>query len=160
MEEADPTNDWAPTYYDEITGAVLNPESVEKSRGDEVGYMRQLKVYTQSSEEEMISCGVTKPIPTRWLDLNKGDDVTENIRSRCVAQETKRRPSIATDDIAATFAATPPLEAVRMLLSLAMSGQQQATTGRMLRVVGFYDISRAHFHSPVRRNVFIVPPRG
>ena len=24
VEETDPTNDWAPTYYDEITGAVLN----------------------------------------------------------------------------------------------------------------------------------------
>ena len=40
-----------------------------------------------------------------------------------------------------------------------MSGKSQATIGRMLRVVGFYDISRAHFHSPVRRNVFIAHPK-
>ena len=63
-------------------------------------------------------------IPTRWLDINKGDEKNVQIRSRLVAQETKNRSSIAAGDIAATFAATPPLEAVKMLVSLAKSEQQ------------------------------------
>ncbi len=28
-----------------------------------------------------------------------------------------------------------------------------------MRLLGFYDISRAHFHAPVRRNVHVVPPK-
>eukprot|EP00972_Heterocapsa_arctica_P078098 11519314-Heterocapsa_arctica.AAC.1 len=61
----------------------------------------------------------------------------------------KGRSTIAAGDIAATFAATPPLEGVRMLLSMAISGQT-GVPERQQRVLGSYDISRAHFHSPVR----------
>ena len=32
VEEEDPTDQWAPIYYDEITGAVLNPESSSRQR--------------------------------------------------------------------------------------------------------------------------------
>ena len=53
------------------------------------------------------------PIGVRWVDTNKGDSVHPEYRSRLVAQElnTSKREDL--------FAATPPLEATNMLMSLA-----------------------------------------
>ena len=44
------------------------------------------------------------------MDVNKGDDVNPEYRSRLVAQEIKR------DNREDLFAATPPLEAKKMLM--------------------------------------------
>ena len=55
------------------------------------------------------------PIGTRWVDINKDDDVNPEYRSRLVAQEINRGKR---DDL---FAATPALEATKMLLSLAVT---------------------------------------
>ena len=103
----------------------------------------------------MAADGVTKPIPTRWIDTNKGDEGNRNIRSRAVVQETKGRSTMGTS-MAETFAATPPLEALKVLLSMAAS--QPGVPRRKRKVLGFYDISRAHFHSEVRRKIYIIPP--
>ena len=90
----------------------------------------------------------------RWIDVNKGDSNKPNIRSRAVLQETKRRSTLGQDgDISATFAATPPLEALRTMLSLCMS--QKGLPARERRVLGFYDVSRAHFHSPAKRTMYV-----
>ena len=53
-----------------------------------------------------------------------------------------------------TFAATPPVEGFRFLLSRAMTGEKKWNPQDEL-VIAFFDISRAHFHSPVRRKVAI-----
>ena len=55
-------------------------------------------------------------------------------------------------DTCKTFAATPPVE--RFLLSRAMTGEKKRNPQDEL-VLAFFDISRAHFHSPVRRKVAI-----
>ena len=49
------------------------------------------------------------PIGVRWLNVNKGDDENPEIRCRIVAQEFNNHKR---DDL---FAATPPLEAKKML---------------------------------------------
>jgi hypothetical protein len=98
------------------------------------------------------------------VDVNKGDAENIFIRSRLVAQETRRRSDIGkgVGGIAATFAATPPLESVELLISLMMSGVGGAFNppSHSMRALGFYDINRAHFHAPARRNIYIVPPAG
>ena len=48
-----------------------------------------------------------KIIPTRWIDINKGEESNPNYRSRFVAKESK---TAGGDGL---FAATPPLEALR-----------------------------------------------
>ena len=57
-------------------------------------------------------------------------------------------------DTSMTFAATPPVEGFRFLLSRAMTGEKKRNPQDEL-VIAFFDISRAHFHSPVRRKVAI-----
>ena len=56
-----------------------------------------------------------KPIGTRWIDTNKGDEVHREYRSILVAQEIKR--GTRTD----LFAATPSLEAMNILFSMAVT---------------------------------------
>ena len=56
-----------------------------------------------------------EPIGTRWVDVSKGDEANPEYRSRLVAQEIKRDNR---DDL---FAATPPLEAKQMLMSMAVT---------------------------------------
>ena len=49
------------------------------------------------------------PVGVRWVDINKGDVLNPDYRSRLVAKEIKR------DKREDLFAATPPLEANKML---------------------------------------------
>ena len=53
------------------------------------------------------------PVTVRWVDTNKGDDKCPNIRSRFVARQIRGPGQDA------VFAPTPPLEALRTVLSLA-----------------------------------------
>ena len=57
-------------------------------------------------------------------------------------------------DTSMTFAATPPVEGFRFLLSRAMTGERKRNPQYEL-VMAFFDISREHFRSPVRRKVAI-----
>ena len=55
------------------------------------------------------------PISVRWVETNKGDDASPIIRSRFVDREIR---TAGQDSI---FAPTPPLESLRMVISLAAS---------------------------------------
>ena len=92
------------------------------------------------------------PIGTRWALTNKGDTEHPFIRARLVAQETKRTTNMDLTVTSMTFAATPLVEGFRFLLSMAMTGEKKRNLQDEL-VIAFIDISRAHFHSPVRRKV-------
>ena len=74
--------------------------------------------------------------------------------SRAMLQETNKRSSLGPEDLSSTFSATPPLEAFRLMMSLAMTGQQ-GIPEKDRRVLGFYDVSRAHFHSPAKRRMYV-----
>ena len=52
------------------------------------------------------------PIGGRWIDINEGDDINRDYRSRYVAKEIKK------DNREDLFAATPPLEAKKILFVL------------------------------------------
>ena len=49
------------------------------------------------------------PITVRWVDVSKGDDLNPNVRSRLVARQARQAGGEA------TFAPTPPLEALRSI---------------------------------------------
>jgi hypothetical protein len=142
--------------FDRVSGAELNGKAVAAARETEMDYMRQLVVFTYAPEEESYTvCGVP-PLPLDWVDVNKGDSENPEIRSRLVAMDTKKRTSIDPTDISATFAATPPLEGLRAVISITMSTPY--LTIEELVVMIFLDISRAHLHSLLEREVYGRPP--
>ena len=92
--------------------------------------------------------GIIKP---RWIDINKGDDDKPNYRSRMVGKEFNDRE---VDDL---FAATPPLESLRLILSWAatvdgglLSTVGKAGNGKSILIA---DASRAFFKAPAKRDI-------
>ena len=85
----------------------------------------------------------------KWVDINKGDDLHPKYGSRIVAKEIKidNRPEL--------FAATPPMEFTRYLISRCASRQRRAKPSRLT----IQDISKACFFAPATRDIFIeLPP--
>ena len=109
-------------------------------------------MYTPCEHGAVKAQGLT-PIGTRWVSTNEGDTEHPFIRARLVAQETKRT-SMDLTDASMTFAAIPLVEGFRFLLSRAMKCEKKRNPQDEV-VIAFFDISRAHFHSPVRRKVAI-----
>ena len=121
--------------YGEITGFPL-----DRSHPGGVDVMRKLQVYHESPGE--LSGRV-------WIESHR-----DRMGLHEQAQETKRVSELKPEDASSTFAATPPLERVKIMLSRCMTGKRQTSAEE--RVLGFYDISREHFHSPARRTIVIM----
>ena len=88
-----------------------------------------------------------KVIGVRWVDVNKGDAAAPDYRSRLVGQE------FATHRDDALYAATPPLEALRMILSHVATG-----AGSSLRQIMINDVRRAYFYAAATRDLYIELP--
>eukprot|EP00971_Amphidinium_carterae_P276809 5493465-Amphidinium_carterae.1 len=105
-------------------------------------YMKHLGVWEYSTVEEALSLTERRPYGVRWVDSDKSPNPeTPDLRSRLVVQETRGNSSIAVGDVMSTFAATPPLETLRLLCSLCMSAPESDDV-----VIQVWDISRAHQH--------------
>ena len=89
-----------------------------------------------------------RPFGVRWIDSNKGDDEKPNYRSRLVGREIKK------DNRLDLFSATPPLEALKLLLSMCAKKHKARDPWR----VAVIDIKRAYFYAPTRPSVFIEIP--
>ena len=90
-----------------------------------------------------------KPIGVRWVDINKGDDQNPDYRSRLVAKEINTGHN---DDL---FAATPPIEALKILFKIAAYRRSKSNSIKVL----FADAKRAYFNATATRYVFVqLPP--
>ena len=103
-------------FVDSVSGKQLNPELVSEARMDEVKGIHEHKVWDVVPMRECFNKTGKPPIRGRWVDINKGDDTEPNYRSRWVGMEFK-----VNDGREDLFAATPPIEAIKALLSLAAS---------------------------------------
>ena len=111
---------------------------VKKAREEEMKYIHSKNVWAKMSKEEAVKLGY-KIVATRWIDTDKGDEQNPNYRSRLVGKEFNTGPE---DGL---FASTPPLEALRALISLATSGAKP-------KAFMTCDVSRAFFFvRPVQR---------
>ena len=106
---------------------------------EEVDYVRKMNSYTKVPITQCYQHTGKAPISTRWIDINKGDEEKPNYRSRLVAREINTHKR---DDL---FAATPPLEALKLILSITASSNK----GEILMI---NDVSRAFFHARATRH--------
>ena len=89
------------------------------------------------------------------MDTNKGDDKNPNHRSRIVAREFNNHKR---DDL---FAATPPLEAIKIRLSGAVAkGMGYQDIKKKGMNLDFIDVRRAYYHADALREVYVVLPPG
>ncbi len=134
-------------YRDAITGQPLVPELVRLARQQEMDYFASKGVWRKRPRSEAFERTGKRPISVKWVDVNKGDDEHPMYRSRLVACEF-RMPG---DE--SIFAPTPPLEALRTVVSMAatnLKGQMQHVRdadSEMRTQVAVIDISRAYFNA-------------
>ena len=136
-------------YRDALTGQPLQPELVREARRKELEYFTAKGVWVKRSRDEAFKEQGKAPISVKWVDVNKGDDERPNYRSRLVAREIRR----AGED--PFFSPTPPLESIRLILSLAATDlpghaphdrDPQSPTRTQISVL---DIARAYFNAKV-----------
>ena len=154
-------------FIDNISGALLDPNLVREARRKDIDFVHQFGVYEKVPE----ACAVGKiKVSIKWVDINKGDTSKPEYRSRLVGRELR----VWDPFMSGTFAATPPTEALRFMLSsfmtkprttdaaakpTAISSSTAVRSAQRNRVLIVLDVSRAHFHPPAEREVYIDLPR-
>ena len=136
--------------WDDVSGEELDPKEVTKARLKEMAYIQDKAVWKAIPRSEATRKG-WKVIQTRWIDVNKGDRDRPNYRSRLVAKEFN--DGTMHDGL---FAATPPLEALRLLISEAATIRKGVEDTR--KVIMINDVARAFFEAPIRRTVCVELP--
>ena len=92
---------------------------------------------------------------TRWVDTNKGTWESIEVRSRMVTRDFKGGDK----DRDELFVETPPLEAKKMLFSLAVTEGVGFDRDRSRGMkIDFIDVRRAYFHAKCKRDVYIELP--
>ena len=82
------------------------------------------------------------------MDVNKGDSERQDMRSRLAGQEFN------TGENDEFYASTPPLEALRFVISSAATW----TTSEVQRHVMANDVRRAYVYAPNHRGIYIELP--
>ncbi len=112
-----PEQGYSGRYRDDLTGLVLKDALVEEARAKEMAFFHSKKVWKKITRQQARARGCKSPISVRWVDVNKGDDMCPNYRSRLVARQMKAMDTSGNS----YFAPAPPLEALRTVISLAMT---------------------------------------
>ena len=123
---------------------------VKQARGEEVTWIREKQVYRKISRAEAAERNL-KVIRVRWIDVNKGDKEHPVYRSRLVAMEFRTENKELED----LFAGTPPLEALKLLVSEAAT-VEKGTADRKCMLLA--DVSRAFFEADARREICVEVP--
>ena len=129
--------------WDDIDGQELDPEAVKKARAQEMEWCRKMNAYEKRPIVECFEKTKKPPIKVKWIDHNKGDRQSVNVRSRLVAKQI----NTGKED-GCLFAAAPPLEALRMLLSTTVTGNKSKS-------LMFNDICRVYMHARTTSDIYV-----
>ena len=105
-------------------------------------------MYAYATRSEQEQC-LGEILGVRWLDVSKGASEEPEYRSRLVGREF----AIGKDD--ALYAATPPLEALGIIISHAATFPDEGPE----RVIMINDVRSAYFYAKINRDVFIELPK-
>jgi len=134
-------------FFDDVSGKLLNKDLATAARKLEMKFFKDMQVYEKVDRRRAAADGC-RVISTKWLDVNKGDATNPNYRARLVGREIKM------DSRLDLFAATPPLESLRLMCSMCASNQARADPFRVMAI----DVRRAYFYAKVTRPVYIEIP--
>ena len=137
--------------WDDVIGGILEPKKVVKARMVELGYVSQKGVWRKMARSEAEKRGI-RIVGTRWLDINKGDSEEENYRSRLVAKDFNSGWKEEGEEY---FAATPPLEALKLLISDAATVEGN---GQEEKIIMINDVARAFFEADMRKELCVELP--
>ena len=124
--------------WDDHTGASLDTKKVKEARQLEMEYYDKMHVFDKVLCAQCWERTGKAPLKARWVDIDKGT----RYRSRWVAKQFKGSGSEE------WFAAAPPIEALRALISNSVSGPKS-------KALMVCDVSRAFFHAPVQHEIYV-----
>ena len=137
-------------YVDAISGKELIAELIQAARQEKLKAADDIGVWEVRPVSECIEVAGGKPTKVMWwVDVNKGDTESPNVRSRIVAKDFKvdARPEL--------FAATPPFEYVRYLVPRCASSQRGPQKNKLM----VQDAKKAYLYAPATRDVYVdLPP--
>ena len=140
-----------PQYKDEYTNEFLPFEATKDAMLDELQYFCNL-VFRGVDLQEALNDPEGKLVGCRWVNCNKGDLAEPDVRCRLVAQEVNHGDG----PTEAFYAATPPLEAKRVLFSQWATERKRG--GKHLKL-SFIDIRKAYFNGRPKRSLYVrLPP--
>ena len=134
--------------WDDVNSKQLELKDVRIGREEEVKYMMARGIWKEVDVDEAWAKTGKGPVSVRWVDTDKGTEGKPNVRCRLVARDFKSKDNRDREDL---FAATPPLELLKALLSRAVSGHK-------CRKVLFIDVKKAHLNPKCEQDVFIELP--
>ena len=135
-----------PEAWDDMNNVFLDPSAVVAARQIEMDFFKKLRVYKRVPRSNVRETS-GKMVSEKWLDTNRGDKSAPNYRSRLVAREFNQGKG---DTL---YASTPPLEALRVIVSHASTIDPDRPEERRELMVN--DVRRAYFYAKPLRNVFI-----
>ena len=141
-------------FWDEVGGNPWYSEEVIAARLDEIKQLHSRDVYEKVPITECWRSTGCAPVKVKWIDIDKGDNVNHDYRSRLVAKEIKM------DKRLDLFATTPPLEAKKLPFSAATTEGVKFKDGekRSGMKIDIIDISRACFQADAIREVYVELP--
>ena len=96
-------------FWDEVSGNQLNSEEIVSARLDEIKELHSRGVYDKVPLAECCQATGRSSVKVKWIDINNEDNVNHEYRPDWWQKEIKMGHSLA------LFAATPPLEAKKMV---------------------------------------------
>ena len=139
-------------YWDDLKSQPLDPTLAKRARMEEIEVFKQRGVYDLIPRSQLPAG--KRIIGTRWVETDKGIGAEVKVRSRLVAQEFARGKT--PDEF---YAPTPPLLAMRWLLSEAASqGLRGPHLGAEAVRCMVLDVKRAFLYGEVQRELYIEVP--
>jgi len=146
----DAPEEWA---TDDLTGKDLDVEKVHEARKEEITFVKNIPVYEEVDTKVCWDRLGKAPVSTKWVDVEKRDMDKIMIRSRWVARDFKGRGEDDREDL---FAATPPLEAKKLLFKWV---RRLLADGRKnVEKVMLIDVRKAHLNAVCEDEVYVELP--
>ena len=114
--------------WDDVHGGDLPLSLVKAARNEELEFMKKRGIWKVCPVGECWKKTGKGPVSVRWVDTNKGGLGEMVVRSRLVARDFKGGDNDR-DDL---FAETPPLEALRILLSRGVTGRRDGGIRKLM----------------------------
>ena len=116
----------------------MDAKKVKEARQLEMEFYDKIHVFDKVPIAQCWERTSKALLKARWVDIDKGT----RYRSRWVAKQFKR------SDSEEWFAATPPIEALRALISHTMNSPKK-------EALMVCDVSRAFFYAPVQHDTYV-----
>jgi hypothetical protein len=153
-EEEDADEEEWREAWDDVRGGSLKYNEVVEARREEIEYTARSGIWELKPIAKCWERTGKGPTGVRWVDTNKGSEAESDVRCRLVARDFRQKRDNGREDL---FAETPPLEAIRMRLSKAVTRRMRGSK-RGCRKIMFIDARKAHLNPWCEEDVYIELP--